>query len=304
MSPGVKGAQPGGGTQGASPAIASPQLCPSSAPLGTPNRCSYCIYFLFWVFFLGNHTKPGSGPQVGWRARCRGAAMCPPGPPGAVSPTLPFPCSAVLWGQEALHCKAAFQDFLQQSRMRLRTGSRETCSPRGCWGHPPAAPAQVNPTAMSSAWGSSYGTNGGHRSLLLALTQHHSSHVGPNAWCKGGTGIPWVMCSDSQGSRGVTLPALPSSVFRERRRTKGIPHWGPNWGHLLSVSPGPGHHLNPEGCVVPHGCCCSPSAPTAATARRCRPVVRINGCVLLASESSAPWPGGGGGGFGSWKSWD
>lgn len=203
--------------------------------------------------------------------RCCGAATCPPGLPGAVGPKLPFPCSAVLWGQEALHCKAAFQDFLQQSRMRLRTGSRGTCSPQGCWGHPPAAPAQVTSMAMPRAWGSSYGTKRGlamrweHRSLLLTLTQHHSSHLGLKEWRKGGTGIPWVMCGESQGGGDVTLSQasmhICSSFFRKRRRIKAIHHWGTNWGHLLNISPGLGHHSTQRGALFPVAVAAHPLLP-------------------------------------------
>lgn len=108
----------------------------------------------------------------------------------------------------------------------VRRPSRISCSRAGCGcapvpgepaalgdvgDTPPAVPAQVTSVAMPSAWGRSYGTKGGlakrweHRPLLLTLTQHHSSHLGLKAWCKGGTGIPWATHGDSQGGGDVTL---------------------------------------------------------------------------------------------------
>lgn len=102
----------------------------------------------------------GSGPQVGWPARCCGvrSASPPPGLPGAVSPALPFPCSVVLRGQEALHCKAAFQDFLQRPSEQdaaAHRPSRGTCGPRGCWGGlgtpPSTAPFQASPGVSTGA---------------------------------------------------------------------------------------------------------------------------------------------------------
>ena len=95
---------------------------------------------------------------MGWTARCRRVGPHPPGAGRCRQPAVPFPCSAVLRGQEGLHCKRAFQDFLQQpleqdAVMHRLPGEPAACMDAGvAWG-PSTAPFQASPRASLGACG-------------------------------------------------------------------------------------------------------------------------------------------------------
>lgn len=137
----------------------------------------------FCVFFLQPLAAgpEGSRPQVGWTGEVlRGLGARPPlGLPGAVSPALPFPCSVVLRGQEALHCKAPFQDFLRwpsEQDAAVHRASRRTCGPWGCWGGLGTPPVLLSKPAPGNTVFP--GGSAGDGTVPMALGRAESWHRG------------------------------------------------------------------------------------------------------------------------------
>lgn len=116
----------------------------------------FCIFNIKGCWWLG--ARGGSRPQVGWTARCCGVGPRSPGAGWCRQPAVPFPCSAVLRGQEGLHCKMAFQDFLRQPLEQDAAAHRLPGEPAACmdagvvWG-PYAALFQAAPRANLGACG-------------------------------------------------------------------------------------------------------------------------------------------------------
>lgn len=164
-----------GAGRGASPEITSPWLFPSFAPISAPGEDKGhpardpIVFLCFFPTTLGCWPGGKRAPGGLDGEVLRGLGARPPlGLPGAVSPALLFPCSVVLRGQEALHCKAPFQDFLQRPSEQdaaVHRASRRTCGPWRCWGGlgtPPSSPFQASPREHRVPWGLCGGWDSSH----------------------------------------------------------------------------------------------------------------------------------------------
>lgn len=155
---------------------------------------------------------------MGWTARCRGVGLRPPGAGWCRQPAVPFPCSAVLRGQEGLHCKMAFQDFLRQPLEQDAAAHRLPGEPAACmdagvvWG-PSAALFQASPRANLGACGPG--------NPKLALVKHGPAPMAQGraeSWQRGGSPISPGLIQHSQQAYS---PPWPKALCKGGNRVPG-----------------------------------------------------------------------------------
>lgn len=139
--------------KGASPVRASRSGCARvSAPAGSwaiPRLLPLC----FWILKTKQRCWPGARREVapgGLDKMPGGRPTSPRGWP-VPEPAVPFPCSAVLRGQEGLHCKAAFQDFLRQPSEQDAAVHQLPGEPAGMLGCPGDSPLLLSKPAPGQA---------------------------------------------------------------------------------------------------------------------------------------------------------
>lgn len=122
---------------------------PLSLPQQGPGRFPPLLPLCFWVLKTKQRCWPGARREVapgGLDKVLEGRSTSPLGLAAARARGA-FPCSAVFWGQEGLHCKMAFQDFLQQPLGQDAAVHQLPGEPAGMLGCPGVSPQLLSEPA-------------------------------------------------------------------------------------------------------------------------------------------------------------